>query len=606
TARSWYPLTLTLGFTVFRPLYYRASRVAPDAGDAVAATSARAVKRIDDVRVLRTAQFAEDAGPMAHSIRPDAYQEINNFYTVTVYEKGAEVIRMLQTLVGRDGFRRGMDLYFARHDGEAVTCDDFVDAIADANRRDLSQFRRWYEQAGTPRVRVRLGHDPQARTCTLTLEQWCPATAGQPEKPPLHIPFALGLLDADGADLPLRLAGEPDRAAPAAPTGTGVAATGAATGGPAHGPVRHTRVLELRERSQRFTFVDVPGPPVASLLRDFSAPVIVEHDCGEDELAFLAAHDSDAFNRWEAIQRLGVGAVIGVLQGGDPGTRTAGLCAALGRLLQDARLDAAFNARALALPAEGYIAEQLTEVDPSALRKARNAVLRAIAGAHATAWGELCSERGADGPYRPEPVAAGRRALRNAALGYWVEAGSETAFAHALAVFEGADNMTERFAAIQALVNSPAPARERALEAYANDFADEPLAMDKWFALQATARRVDDDAPVLARVRALMDHPAFDIRNPNKARALIGSFCNGNLAEFHAADGSGYAFWSEQVLRLDALNPQVAARLARALDRWRKFTDDRQALMQDALEHVARAPSLSADVAEIVTKALAA
>ncbi|MBN9459823.1 MAG: aminopeptidase N [Burkholderiales bacterium] len=594
TCRDWFQLTLKEGLTVFRDQEFSADMMAARSPDPAAAASARAVKRIEDVRVLRAAQFPEDAGPMAHPIRPDSYQQINNFYTVTVYEKGAEVIRMLQTLVGRDGFRRGMDLYFRRHDGQAVTCDDFVAAIGDANGVALERFARWYAQAGTPRVRVTARYDAPARRYALELEQHCPPSPGQPRKEPLHVPFAAGLVGPDGRDCALHVreqAGDTLRPA--------TARIESGAGG-------HTVVLELTEPRHVFWFEDVGALPVPSLARNLSAPVIVEYDYDDAQLAFLAAHDSDPFNRWEATQRLAVNAVLAIVGGADARECCGRLAGVLRGLLDDATLDAAFRDQLFILPSEGFIAEQLAVVDPAALRAARNALRRRIADELSAAWQPACEALRDDAPYTPEPAAAGRRALKNTLLGWWTETQAGAAVEAAALQSEHADNMTDLAGALQALLRVADPRREAALAHFAQRYAGEPLALDKWFSMQATMHRHPGEAPVLKRVRALMGHPAFSLRNPNRVRALVGSFCNGNLAEFHAADGSGYAFWREQVLAIDAFNPQVAARLARALDRWRKFSPDRQALMRAALEQVAAHEPLSGDVREIVTKALAA
>ncbi len=618
TCRDWFQLTLKEGLTVFRDQEFSADVLAARSSTPAAAASARAVKRIEDVRVLRAAQFPEDAGPMAHPIRPDSYQEINNFYTVTVYEKGAEVIRMLQTLVGRDGFRRGMDLYFARHDGQAVTCDDFVAAIADANGVALDRFGRWYSQAGTPRVRATGHYDAQARRYRLELEQHCPPSPGQPVKLPLHIPLALGLVGADGRDCDLRISELPVSELPVSELPiSGRPVSGPPAAGPRDGSPRPlaaridrdaracTAILELTEARHAFVFDGLDAPPVPSLARNLSAPVTVEFDYTDAQLAFLAAHDSDPFNRWEAAQRLAVGGVLAIVAGVDPAAGGAPLADVLRRLLQDDSLDPAFRDQLFLLPSEGFIAEQLAVVDPVALREARNALRSAVARTLAPLWAPTCAGLRDHAPYSPEPAAAGRRALRNTALAWWVETRAPEAVATAVAQFERADNMTDRAGALQALLRIPGPQREAALAGFAREFAGEPLVLDKWFSMQATMHRHAGEPPVLDRVRALLGHPAFSVRNPNRVRALIGSFCNGNLAEFHAADGSGYAFWREQVLAIDALNPQVAARLARALDRWRKFTPDRQAAMHAALEQVAAHGPLSADVREIVGKALA-
>jgi aminopeptidase N len=605
TCRDWFQLTLKEGLTVFRDQEFSADMLAARSAGATMASagaktasagaaSARAVKRIEDVRVLRSAQFAEDAGPMAHPIRPDAYEEIDNFYTVTVYEKGAEVIRMLQTLTGRDGFRRGLDLYFERHDGQAVTCDDFVSAIGDANGQPFEQFRLWYSQAGTPRVRARGRYDAAARRYTLELEQRTPPTPGQPLKLPLHIPFAVGLVGRDdGRDRPLRiseLADEGPRPVLRARAGE--------TG-------EHTTVLELTQVRHVFVFDDVDVEPLPSLARDFSAPIVVEHDYDDVALALLAAHDSDPFNRWEALQRFIVASILAVLAGADAQQRCAPLVRTVGALLRDDALDPAFREQLFTLPSEGFVAEQLEVVDPSALRDARNAVRGCLADALAADWRNAWSACNDDAAYSPDPAAAGRRALKNASLAYWVETQAREAIDAAVAQFDAADNMTDGIGALHALLRTAGAPRDDALARFAARHAGEPLVLDKWFALQATMQRRPGDAPVLDRVRELMRHPAFSMRNPNRLRALVGSFCNGNLAEFHAADGSGYDFWVERVLEADALNPQVAARLARALDRWRKFEPGRQALMRAALERVAQHRPLSNDVREIVEKALA-
>jgi aminopeptidase N len=590
TCRDWFQLTLKEGLTVFRDQEFSADVMAAQAATPEAAASARAVKRIEDVRVLRAAQFPEDAGPMAHPIRPDSYQEINNFYTVTVYEKGAEVIRMLQTLVGREGFRRGMDLYFERHDGQAVTCDDFIAAVADANGADLGRFGRWYSQAGTPRVSVSTRHDPASGRFRLEVRQFTPPTPGQPDKQPLHIPLAIGLVGPEGADLPLQPSSE----------------TAAFVRRVENEGMQHTAVLDLTEAHQVFEFEQVAQPPVPSLARGFSAPVIVEYAYDDAQLAFLAAHDSDPFNRWEAAQRLMTRCVLALLEGADPAARCAPLVDAIRRVLDDPALDPAFREQMLTLPSEGFVSEQLPVVDPVAVRQARETVRVQLARELGPRWCELHGTLTRNAPWSPDPHAAGERALRNAALGFWIDTGDEAAVSAAEAQFSAADNMTDRAGALHALLRAGGPARERALAAFAGMFADEPLVLDKWFTMQATMHRRPGDPPVLDRIRELSRHPAFSLRNPNRVRALIGSFCHGNLAEFHAVDGSGYTWWADRVLEIDPLNPQVAARLARALDRWRKFTPERQAAMRAALERVAAAPKLSRDVAEIVGKALAA
>ncbi|NLD69952.1 MAG: aminopeptidase N, partial [Limnobacter sp.] len=493
TCRDWFQLTLKEGLTVFRDQEFSADVLASQADGPAAAASARAVKRIEDVRVLRASQFPEDAGPMAHPIRPDSYQEINNFYTVTIYEKGAEVIRMLQTLVGRDGFRRGMDLYFERHDGQAVTCDDFVAAIADANGVDLGQFGRWYSQAGTPRIAIVARHDPAAQRYRLELRQYCLPTPGQPDKRPFQIPLAVGLVGPDGRDLPLR---------PSA------ASTARVRRIETEGD-RQTAVLELTESEQVFEFENIAEAPVPSLGRDFSAPVIIEFDYDDAQLAFLAAHDSDPFNRWEAGQRLITRCVLAVLDGADPRQRCAPLVDAMARVLDDETLDPAFREQMLLLPSEGYIAEQLPVVDPVAVREARESVRGCIAHGLAPRWSALYRALSTDAPWSFDPSSVGRRALKNLALGFWVDCGDEAALAAADAQFERADNMSDRSGALAALMRFGGQPRERALAAFAEMFADEALVLDKWFAMQATMHRRPGDGPVLERVRALTKHPAF-------------------------------------------------------------------------------------------------
>ena len=580
TCRDWFQLSLKEGLTVFRDQEFSA--------DMIGSASGRAVKRIEDVRVLRQAQFPEDAGPMAHPVRPDSYVEINNFYTVTIYEKGAEVVRMMQTLVGRDGFRKGMDLYFARHDGQAVTCDDFRAAMADANACDLSQFEQWYSQAGTPRISARADYDAVAQTLTLELTQSCPATPGQPQKLPLHIPVAVGLLNAQGVDLPLQLAGAtlPEEAqVHAVPT---------------------TMVLELTQPSQHFVFTGITAPPVPSLLRDFSAPVNLDFAYTDDELAFLFAHDSDPFNRWEAGQRLATRRLL-TLAGAGQGdlayqvnAQDTLLIGALRKLVNDKTLDPAFRELAISLPSEGMLAEQMAVIDPQSIHTARCALRRQLAQ-HLRA--DLLAAYQANhtpGAYRPDPLPAGRRALRNSVLSYLAELNDNTAHKLIQDQLEHASNMTDRVAALAAMVNHHVPGVQQALQQFYDEFTDEPLVIDKWFTLQAAA-----PVTTVAAVRKLMQHPAFTLKNPNRARSLIFAFCNANPAQFHVADGSGHAFWAEQVIALNAINPQVAARLARTMDRWRKYTPALQLSMQAALKKVAATKKLSKDVAEVINKSLA-
>ncbi|GGE77099.1 aminopeptidase N [Massilia psychrophila] len=567
TCRDWFQLSLKEGLTVFRDQEFSADMIGTDSG--------RAVTRIDQVRTLRQAQFPEDAGPMAHPVRPDSFVEINNFYTVTVYEKGAEVVRMIQTLVGREGFRKGMDLYFERHDGQAVTCDDFRAAMADANGRDLNQFERWYSQAGTPVVGAVGRYDAEAKTFDLTLSQSCPPTPGQTDKLPFHIPVAVGLLGADGNDMQLGQGG----------------LKGA------------TAVLELTEQSQTFSFTGVLEAPTPSMLRDFSAPVVLEYAYTDDELLHLFSHDSDPVNRWEAGQRLAMARLsrlAGALANGGKLDLDDTFIDAMRKILVDATLDPAFREQALLLPSETMIAEKMGVVNPQAIHAARQFV-RACIGACLRA--ELTSQYHANltpGQYSPDALSAGRRGLKNLALSYLAAAPDADGVNLAQAQFDGADNMTDRVAALVALIQARADAAPAALHDFYQDFKNEALVIDKWFSMQAAAPDTDVKA-----VRALMQHSAFNLKNPNRARSLVFSFCGGNPAQFHAIDGSGYAFWAEQVIALDAINPQVASRLARSMDRWRRYAPALQLNMKKALQQVASLKKLSNDVREVVSKALA-
>jgi aminopeptidase N len=567
TCRDWFQLSLKEGLTVFRDQEFGADMYS------------RAVQRIQEVRTLRAAQFPEDAGPMAHPVRPASYIEINNFYTATVYEKGAEVVRMIHTLIGAAAFRRGMDLYFARHDGQAVTTDDFVQAMQDASGADLSQFRRWYEQAGTPVIESEGRHDAATGRYILRLRQSCPPTPGQPAKLPLHIPVAFGLVGPDGHDVALRLQGD---------------GAGAPT----------TRVLSLTEPEQTFAFEGVPAGAVPSIARGFSAPVVLRHAYAGEELTHLMAHDSDAFNRWEAGQRLAVELLLrGVtaIRAGRPATVPEAFVAAFGRILRGSATDPAFAAEALALPSEGFLAEQMDAVDPDAIHGARVALRRGLASALAGALRETYEANDNPGPYGPDARSAGRRALRNLCLAYLGELDDAGNRALVVRQFDAADNMTDAIAALSVLAGIDCSERESALGRFYARWKDEALVVDKWLAVQATSRLPG----TLAEVRRLIDHPAFEVRNPNKVRALVSSFCHGNHVRFHAADGSGYAFCAEQVIRLDPLNPQVAARLARAFDRWKRFDATRRAHAGAALERIRDTAGLSSDVFEVVSRALA-
>jgi aminopeptidase N len=573
TCRDWFQLTLKEGLTVLRDRLFSADIGSP------------AVTRIANVLQLRTSQFAEDRGPMAHPIRPESYIEMNNFYTTTVYEKGAEVIGMLRTLLGVAGFRRGMDLYFERHDGQAVTCDDFVAAMADANNRDLAQFSRWYSQVGTPIVRARGEYDAAARSFTLTLEQAPPH--GRDTAEALHIPVAVGLLTPDGASLPLHLAGEP-------------------------APAGETRVLELREPSQQFTFLDVPAAPAVSLLRGFSAPVELEYPRSDDELALLMASDPDPFSRWDAGQELGRRVLLRLADdvvAGRPLVLDARLVGACERVLADRKLDGSLKALALGLPNERILGQHQEVVAVEALHAARQFAVRALA--RALRWQLLQVYRdnapgGLTGDFFADEQAFGRaevdrRRLRNLALAYLVTLGEPELVALASAQFESADNMTDSQEALAALIDHGGVAREDALTSFHARWHADPLVLDKWFMLQAISSHPD----TLERVLALAEHPDFTLANPNRARSLLISFGARNQFHFHDATGRGYALLADKVIALDPHNPHVAARLVAAFNPWRRFDAARQQAMRAQLERIAGQPGLSRSVGEIVGRALA-
>ena len=589
TCRDWFQLSLKEGLTVFRDQEF--------SQDMAGSPSARATRRIEDVRVLRTAQFPEDAGPMAHPVRPDSYVEINNFYTVTIYEKGAEVVRMQQRLVGREGFARGMKLYFERHDGQAVTCDDFAQAIADANPASplalhLDQFKRWYSQAGTPHVRAVGAYDLDARRYTLTLSQSCAATPGQPDKQPFVIPVALGLLGADGAALPLQLDGEAE-------------------------PGATERTVVLTEERLTLNFVNVASQPVPSLLRGFSAPVVLDCDYSDAELLALLAHDGDAFNRWEAGQRLMLriainaiaGSVIPVGANGQIGQNLLpdALVQAMRGVLRHPRLDAAFKELVLTLPSEAYLAEQLDVVDPQQVHAVREALRAELAHALHADWEWAYEAHAHGGAYRPDALSSGRRALTGLALSMLClaarQSGDTVWPGKAYQRFKSAGNMTDRLAALTALQTSGHELAAPALARFHQLFKDDALVLDKWFALQAG--NVDRGGDVLPAVKALIRHPDFNLKNPNRARSVIFSYCSANPGAFHRRDAAGYVFWADQVLALDAINPQVAARLARALDRWSRLAEPWRSAAREAIARVAAKPDLSSDVREVVTRALA-
>ena len=584
TCRDWFQLSLKEGLTVFRDQEFSADMMARDL-PAQAATSARAVKRIEDVVGLRAVQFPEDRGPMAHPIRPESYQEIGNFYTSTVYEKGAEVIRMLHTLLGEAGFRAGMDEYFKRHDGQAVTCDDFVDAMQWAYQlknpaNNLDVFRHWYSQAGTPRVSVSMQYDAGAKQCQLTLTQHCEPVGVEKQsvltKQPFHIPVALGMLDSNGQDIALSLDGH----------------------------ISNTVLLELKQASQTWLFDNIPTPPTPSILRNFSAPVIIDYPYDDQELALLSAHDSNAFSRWEAGQELAARQIINMAQNwretGKTGAIDPTMLNAWRAILSDTEIDSAYRAQALSLPSEKTIAERCSTIDPVAIFHARRSLRQVLGQENATELFNIYFDQKTPGPYSPAPGPVGRRALKNLALGYLMASSHPQSVELASQQFNHATNMTDRFAALTTLAHADhCHEASEAITQFYENWQHDPLVIDKWFAAQASSPSTS-----VARMEGLMAHPAFTLRNPNRARALIFTFCSQNTHGFHAVDGSGYVFWADQVLALDAINPEVAARLARALDHWARMIPSVSALMQTQLKRVATHPGLSRNTLEIISKSL--
>ncbi|MFN3854463.1 MAG: aminopeptidase N [Phreatobacter sp.] len=561
TCRDWFQLCLKEGLTVFRDQEFSADM------------RSRAVERIGDVRTLKSHQFPEDAGPLAHPVRPEIYHEINNFYTATVYEKGAEVIRTLKVLIGAEAFRRGMDLYLRRHDGQAATVEDFIACFAEASGRDLTQFFRWYRQSGTPEVFVSTHHDPAAGTFTLDIRQELKPTPGQAHKQPMVIPLALGLIGPNGEDRPL------------------ITEDGEAVAG----------VIALTEARQRFVFSGHPTRPVLSINRGFSAPVILKTDLTADDLTFLARHDCDPYNRWEAIQTLATRTLVAASRPGAPAPEAGPLVDVLRPLLDEAPADPAFAAQALALPSEADIAREIgTQVDPDAILAARRSLRAALSEALADALAETIATLAPAGPFRPDAASAGRRAIVNVALDLWAASGSDDRLSAVEARFTGADNMTDRLAALAILAQHPGPRRERAFQAFRDRFRGHALILDKWLALQAA---IPEDG-TLDRVRALMADPDFPMTNPNRLRALVGSFATANATQFNRADGAGYDFLAEVVLDVDRRNPQVAARLLSAFRSWRAMEPVRRARAEAALRRIAAVSPLSADVADIVQRSL--
>lgn len=563
TCRDWFQLSLKEGLTVFRDQEFSADmRSAP-------------VKRIQDVRILRARQFPEDGGPTAHPVRPASYIEINNFYTATVYDKGAEVIRMMQGLLGHEGFRKGMDLYFERHDGQAVTCDDFAAAMSDATGVDLSQFKLWYSQAGTPAVTVEGNYDPVARSFELTLSQSIPETPGQSDKQPMHIPLDFALLDPQGRAMPLKLAGE--------------------EGAP------ESRVLELRDARQTYRFENLDQEPAVSINRGFSAPVNLSIEHTPAARAVLMARDSDSFNRWETGQQYATRLLLdAVAAGGDHLQTPETLIGALRETLLDKTQDPAFRALALTLPGEPFLADQMKVVEVEAIHHAREQMRGEIAAVLRVELLETYRTMQSNAPFEPTAEAAGRRALKNVALAYLTALDDPEMLELAVVQSRNADNMTDRMAALALLTDKLSPVRDDCLLAFYECYRDEPLVVDKWLSLEAMSVLPG----TLKRVKALLKHEAFTLTNPNKVRALIGVFAAGNPLRFHQADGSGYQFLADRIVELDRINPQAAARLIAPLGRWSRYDTARQTLMRQALENILAAEKLSPDVYELASKSL--
>ncbi|HKU64861.1 MAG TPA: aminopeptidase N, partial [Rhizomicrobium sp.] len=557
TCRDWFQLSLKEGLTVFRDQSF--------SGD----ERSHGVQRIQDVRALRARQFVEDAGPLAHPVQPQSYIEINNFYTATIYDKGAQVIGMLKTLVGEDGYRKATDAYFDRHDGQAATVEDWVRCFEDTSGRDLGQFRLWYAQAGTPVIEARGAYDAARRSYTLDLSQSVAPTPGQAEKKPMHVPVRIGLVGESGNALPLTLEGENHS-----------------------GPL--TRVLELTQSTQRFVFADIAEEPLLSLGRDFSAPAIFRNTLTRRERAILMGKDKDAFNRWEAGQTL----AAEIMQ--DPSTgANEDYIAAIGDVLAQADEDPAFAAQMLVPPTENELAARKTPVDPVAIHLARRSLVTAIARAHQSRLAQLYEHMRDTGDFSPDARSAGRRALRNACLRYLTAADDEAAAGLADAHYRSADNMTDMIAGLAALTRMESPLRDGAFTHFHDRFKKDALVLDKWMSLQAGSPLPD----TVTAVRQLMKHPAFDIKNPNRVRALVGAF-SANHLRFHKDDGSGYRLVGEVIRSLDGMNPQVAARMAGAFESWRRYDPARQALMRTELKAIHGLSGISPNLFEVTGKML--
>ena len=575
TCRDWFQLTLKEGLTVFREQEF--------AADMLGDSTARAVKRIEDVRYLRDRQFPEDAGPMAHPIRPESYEEINNFYTTTVYEKGAEVIRMLQTLLGKDGFKRGLDLYIREHDGSCATCEDFLNAMAEANMRNLNQFKRWYSQAGTPHVRVRTHWDAQSATYAVTLTQFCPPSPGQDKKEPFFIPFDIALFNSKGTPIALQLQEET--------TAKGT-----------------SRVLELTDEEHTWVFVGVKEQPIPSLARNFSAPIIVDYNYTPEELVFLSQCDNYAFNRAQAMEELSLLCINEMVADFERGTRMVinpHYRNAFESMLTDKSVSPAFKAIALTLPSETRIAESQPMINPIAIRAAIRSLREQLGRQFSHVIMRVFDDNAPNPVYSPSAAEAGKRAMRAFCFELLLAGGNAKSLLRARQIFETSKNLTERLDALRIIVNSASPTKFTLLEAAEAEWRKEPLLINKWFTLQATATVPMDECPIVDVVQNLIErYPGYNVHNPNNVYSLVLAFCQNNLAEFHRPDGAGYKLWVEQVLKLDRINPQVSSRLARCLDNWRRYTPECSKLMFSALKYVYSQPNLSSDLKEVVGKAL--
>ncbi|MFU0841517.1 MAG: hypothetical protein ACFWTZ_02655 [Burkholderia sp.] len=576
TLRDWFQLTLKEGLTTFREQEF--------ASDMLGDPTARAVERIRTVEALRLRQFSEDAGPMAHPIRPESYQEVSNFYTATVYDKGAEVCRMLQTLLGRETFRRGFDAYIAKNDGKAVTCEAFVQAMEEASGRSLEQFMRWFSQAGTPRVTVSGEWDAATHTYTLTAEQSTPATPGQESKLPFLMPFPVALLDSEGREMPVKIEGEKPVA------------------------LQTTRVFELSAPVQSWRFCDLAEKPVLSLNRGFAAPIVLDFPYSDKELSLLAAHDSDPFSRWEAMNRLMMRALVEQVSADlmrQPADVKPELIEAFGRTLDDQLLSPAFRAEAIRLPSERLIANELPLIDPAAVHRARDKVRQALGTRWLSKLKSVAESCATPGEYSPDAASAGKRALKNACLFYMIASNNKHAILQVRDQFLVAENLTDKLAALELIAGSSASSKSDHERQALEEWIGEPLLLNKWLTIQATAPCYAGEVPVLERVQELSQCDFFHIDNPNNVYALLRPFFFDNPAEFHRKDGAGYQFWAQTVLRLNKINPQIAAGLARALENWRRYTPDLANLMYQTLQFMyARKDQLSANVSEIIEKSL--